>query len=421
MTGSASWSRPPSTLLDELGHQLARHRRVLELVARGADGHVEAGQVGPVVDRNPVVGHVVQVDQTAGLTGDAQALQPLGLAHHLGLPLVGEVGVVVVGVVDPFEHIAGRVFGADQDVVAGGRSRVAADVAVRDERRELVVVHAGGGRDVAHLLFEGAGRDVHPVENAGHSVDDRRVGSAHIHHHRCVDAGAVGEADSRDAAIALQNLYNFGVETILAAMRLAGPLEVVAREGGIVDVAGLGDVDRAADVPARGLAEAPVVGGDRWAVGAGVHPGEARADPVGGEVLVGDMQLVERGHDVDEVPVAVVLDDEAAGVYVLREPHLVGHAQVAAPVEPVEVALAGHRAAVGRGVVQADDRAGVAGRSGAGGRLLVHVEGAVSALGELEAGGGADDARADDDRVVVSLHSLSPGDRSCLVPCRPPW
>ena len=190
-------------------------------------------------------------------------------------------------------------------------------------------------------------------------------------------------------------------------MRLARALQVVAGQRGIVDVARLGDVDCAPDVAARGLAEAVVVGGDGRAVGAGVDPGEARADVVCAEVLVGDVELVERGHDVDEVAVAVVLDDEAAGVDVLGQPHLVGDAQVAAPVEPVEVALAGHGTAVGRGVVQADDRAGVARRSRAGGGLLVHVEGPVSALGELEAGGGADDSGADDDRVVVRVHGGS--------------
>ena len=58
---------------DQLGHHRARDRRVLELVAAGADRHVKAREIGLVVDRDPVVGHVVEVDHAAHRAGHRQA------------------------------------------------------------------------------------------------------------------------------------------------------------------------------------------------------------------------------------------------------------------------------------------------------------------------------------------------------------
>ena len=202
----------------------------------------------------------------------------------------------------------------------------------------------------------------------------------------------------------LQDLNHLGVEPELTPARLARPLHVVAGQRGIVDVARLGDVDRAADVPAGGRAETVVLQGDGRTERARVDPGESGRDLLDRQVLVGDMKLVEGGHHVHEVVVAVVFHHQTPRVHVLRQPHFVGLAQVATPVEPVEVALAGHGAAVWGGVVQPDDRAGVAGGAAPGGGLLVEVEGAVAALRQLEAGADADDAGADDDRVVVVGH-----------------
>ena len=48
------------------------------------------------------------------------------------------------------------------------------------------------------------------------------------------------------------------------------------------------------------------------------------------------------------------------------------------------------------------------GRPVAGGRQLVHVQGPVAELRELEGGGGADDAGANDEGVVLVAHDFSP-------------
>ena len=47
-------------------------RRVLELIAGRPDGHVEALHVGFVVDRTPVLGDVIEIDNALHAAGDAE-------------------------------------------------------------------------------------------------------------------------------------------------------------------------------------------------------------------------------------------------------------------------------------------------------------------------------------------------------------
>ena len=98
---------PGLDAIDQLGHEMADHRCVLELVAARADGHVEAVEVGAVVDRDPVVGHVVQVDQALALVRDPQGRHPPRQAVDLRLPLLlGHVALELVGVVHPDLRVA---------------------------------------------------------------------------------------------------------------------------------------------------------------------------------------------------------------------------------------------------------------------------------------------------------------------------
>ena len=227
-------------------------------------------------------------------------------------------------------------------------------------------------------------------------------------------ARAIGQLDPGHAATLPEDLHDFGPEHELPAVRFTRALHVVTSQRGVVDVPRLRDVDGAAYVFTRRLAEALVLGGDRGTVRLCVDPGEACPDVAWAQVLVGDMKLVKRAHHIREVLVALVLDDKAPRIDVSGKPHLVGHAQVAPPVQPVEVALPGHGATVRRGVVQPNDRAGVARRTGSGRGLLVHVQGPPATFGQLEAHGDTDHARPDDDRVVVLVHRLpvsGPGTR----------
>src|ERR1700748_702419 len=62
--------------LDQFRHQMTYDRRVLELIAAGSDRHVEAVEVGAVVDRDPVVRNVVEVNDALALVRYRQGPAP---------------------------------------------------------------------------------------------------------------------------------------------------------------------------------------------------------------------------------------------------------------------------------------------------------------------------------------------------------
>src|SRR4051794_2646516 len=74
--------------VDELGHDVPDDRRVLELVAARPDRHVVAADVGLVVDRDPVVRAVVEVDDALALVRNRQRRDAAGEAVDLRLPLL---------------------------------------------------------------------------------------------------------------------------------------------------------------------------------------------------------------------------------------------------------------------------------------------------------------------------------------------
>ena len=98
---------------DQFGHQNTDYRRVLVLITRGTNGHVESRQIGLVINRNPVVADIIQVDDALWLVGNWQPLDALGLAHGLGCPLVREVAVIVAVIGFPHVRVAGRIFAPD--------------------------------------------------------------------------------------------------------------------------------------------------------------------------------------------------------------------------------------------------------------------------------------------------------------------
>ena len=78
------------------------------------------------------------------------------------------------------------------------------------------------------------------------------------------------------------------------------------------------------------------------------------------------------------------------------------------PVPPIVVAVIGHGDAVVGRVVDPDDGTGPRGGAVAGGRELIDVKGLPALLGQLEAGGRANDAGANYDCIVTLAHGLVP-------------
>ena len=114
--------------------QWPHDRAFLNWLPRRADGHVEAGEVGAVVDRDPVVGAVVEVGEARaasfGMPSDGtRRARRKTCASHCSLR---DAAVELVGVVDPVVGVAGRILGAEQEVVADVGAEVDAEVAVGD-------------------------------------------------------------------------------------------------------------------------------------------------------------------------------------------------------------------------------------------------------------------------------------------------
>ena len=218
-----------------------------------------------------------------------------------------------------------------------------------------------------------------------------------------VDVGAVVERDAEHLAVGLPDRRHLAAVEELAALGLGGALEVVRRERGVVDVAGVGREDRAREL-LRARRREVVVGGARRRPEL-VHVEdrhlllERRRVPD----LVGDAEaVVVREHLV--VMPGRALEEHRARLHVLGEPGLVRRLEVLGPVLPVGEALERHRHAVERRVVGAHDRARIGRGAVAGGRQRVDVERLVAALAELERRCRADHAGPDDDRVDLLAH-----------------
>ena len=384
--------------LDELGHAVPGHAGVLELVAAGADGHVEAVEIGAVVDRDPVVAHVVQIHHALALVRHAHRWQASAQPQDLRLPLLGAEPLVVVVGVHPVLGVAAGVGAAHQDVVAGLRAEVDAVVVVGDVEAVVFVVVGGRPRRVVHLVTKRPGLDVHRVVDAGHLVDQVRVRPGDVHHDRRGHSRAVVEGHARDPPVAPADTGHGGGEAELGAGRLRGPLQVVGGQLRITHIARLGREDRAGQVLGGVGPEVGVVGPLRRTEDAGVEDGHASQQFGRRPVLVGNPDRVEVGEHL-QVMAAGILECRHAALLVGDEAEFVTGFEVVGPLQPVLQALVRHGHAGEGGVREAHDGARVDGGAESRGRQLVHAQGAPSPPAELEGDGCADDTRADHHRV----------------------
>ena len=142
-------------VVDEPRHHLAGDRGILELIARRADCHIEAWHLRFVVDRDPIVCNIVEVDHTFHLIGNSKRRNALGIAVDLNGRLVGEVLIVVVGI-DPVARVAFRVLAAEQNVVAVLGPTIDADIAVGGYRCSVVIGITIRCRNVHDFLLQRA-------------------------------------------------------------------------------------------------------------------------------------------------------------------------------------------------------------------------------------------------------------------------
>ena len=263
----------------------------------------------------------------------------------------------------------------------------------------------GGDGHVVHLVAQRLRLDLHAVLDAGHAVDHERVRAGDVDDDLGVDLAAVVERDADHLAAGLADLGHLAAVEELPALGLGGALQVVRRERRVVDVAGVGRVDRAGELLRARRGEV-VVGRARGRPEL-VHVEDRHLllERRGVPLLVRHAQAVVVRQHLVVVP-GRALEQDRARLHVLGEPRLVGRLEVLGPVLPVEEALVGHRHAVERRVVGAHDRARVRRRAVAGRRELVDVQRLVAALAELECRGRADHSGADDHCVDLLSHHV---------------
>ena len=144
-------------------------------------------------------------------------------------------------------------------MVADLRPRIAADIAVGNDHAFQLVVETRRRGNVADLLAQRAGLDVHFLFHVGHAVDDIRVRAGDVDQDRCVDLLPALQGDAAHPALAFSDFDHFGIEPELPAFGLGGALRVVAGEARVADVSRFGNIDRAGDIPAGRLAELGVI------------------------------------------------------------------------------------------------------------------------------------------------------------------
>ena len=267
--------------VDDVPEDLPHEGCVLELVARGADGHVEAVQRGPVVDRNPVGRDVVDAGQAGGPVGDGQAGKPPGLAPNLGLEAVDRgVRRDSVRVVGPFERIAVGLDSADQQRVADLWAGVVAEVQVGDHDPTVFKGESGRCRNHVHFLAHRAVAGHAVVRSGEHPCQLVQAGTPRtggVDDHRGVDLPAVGRHDAdrvaarvAGATVGVSNLHDLGAQLDLGAEPSCGVHEVGRRQLRIVDESRIEDPDGVE--PTGGLVAEPwIVGSPRWIEPSGVQ------------------------------------------------------------------------------------------------------------------------------------------------------
>ena len=250
--------------LDQLGHAVPGDAGVLELVARRADGHVEAGEVGAVVDRDPVVRAVVEVGKPARLAWDAERRQRDGPGGNLRLPLLPRhAAQELIGIVDPLMRIAGGILRSQQQRVADIGAEVDAEIAVRDVQAIALEIPAGRRGNVVHLVAQRARAARHALFDARHAIDEEAVRAGHVDDHGRRDLRSVGRATPATRS----NVRRMPVTArAIAEARTVcgrGGSDVVTGEGWIVDVSRAGREDRAFELALRLGPEFRILGSSR--------------------------------------------------------------------------------------------------------------------------------------------------------------
>ena len=239
---------------DQFSHAVAGDCGVLELVAAGADGHIEAVERRAVVDRDPVVGDVIHTDNASRLVGQAQFGHAPGEPQHVGLPLLaGEILRAVVDLVgaEPFQVVHVQLERTDQDVVAHFGSHVAAAVVIGHRRTHALEVDACRRGHVVHLFALRSGADCHVIQHPCQLVDGAAVRAGHIHHDRRRQHCAAGQHDTLGAAGACDPSDGLA-EAELGSSGFGRQPQIVGCELRIADVARFWGPQRAVELR-RGL------------------------------------------------------------------------------------------------------------------------------------------------------------------------
>ena len=385
--------------LDQVGHHLAGDRCVLELVAAGADPHVETRQIRLVVYRDPIVRHVVKLDHALGLVGDAQPGIALGQAHDHNPPLFAEFPVEIVRI-DPFARVAFGVFAADQHIVAKFRPAVGRNIAVRTDHAVTFEIEALGRGHMGNLVAQRPGLDAHALLHAGHLVDLGRMRPRDIDHYRRVDGRPVGKRYARHATVRPANFRDLAIEPEFRAVGLGGALQIMGRELRVGDVAAGREEHRARNFATGRLAKTLVLRALGRAEAFDVqdrHFGEQRFLI---QVVAGRADFRHQFHRMRQHAVALGLHHQAAAVDIAGQATLVRRAEEILPVFPVEMALIGDGRAIHRGIVGPDNGAGTARGAIPRRRQFIDHQRLAALAHQPQRGGGADDAGADDDRIV---------------------
>ena len=129
---------------DQFSHQFADEWRLLKAVSTCTDRYVIATDTCLVVDRNPVVGEIVDADDSAWLTWDSKIAHASCKSQSLRLPRrLTYRGDRILWRIQHDELIAIRFHRADDDRVAGMDSKVRREVRIGYACASIIKTESG--------------------------------------------------------------------------------------------------------------------------------------------------------------------------------------------------------------------------------------------------------------------------------------
>ena len=151
--------------------------------------------------------------------------------------LLGEVAIEIVGI-DPFPLVTFRIFGADENVVAGLRSQISGGVIVRDNNNRLVQTRDLGGAGTCATSWRSARVLIFiPLSTPAIWLILNEWGPPTFHYHGCADNVAVGKTNSTYAAVLFADLFNLPIESELGSASFRRAMQIVSCELRVGDVA----------------------------------------------------------------------------------------------------------------------------------------------------------------------------------------